>query len=732
MLRRLVEHTKEVTRFAPVKPAVMAGVRAAIATLFPVVVADALHIPDALWLSVGGFNTSFADRGGSYRTRALSMSAGLFAGALAAIAGGWVGQYPLLAIPVAFGWITACSYAGVFGAAANVVGNTSASAFVISMALPSSSFSEVLLRAGLLGLGGLWALVLSLVLWPIRPYRPARMAVSHCFQRVADYAGAVGQLSREGADAAAWQAVILGHHGRIREALEVAGSTLAATRRGRGEMGRGERLLVLLQMADALFRAMIALGDVMESLVQENRGTPGGEEVARTLAAFSATLQELARITETEGRPRTLPSLEWDAAAFKAILVRADTVGEPRPLEAGERAKCLHAARLLERLREVSGSAVRMATGLSGERVSSRSSPVVQRPSVLAPLRDNLSLDSVVLRHALRVGFTTTLAVGLSAHFIQSHGYWVTITVLTIMQPYTGTTFLKGLQRIAGTMVGGILAVAVASWFHEPQAILVLVFLTVAISIAVIPLNYGLYTVFLTLTFVLLAEVGTGDWGLARVRIINTLIGGALALACTWLLWERPERELFPKHLAAALRAHRDYVLLVFSSGLEGGRGVEEALSEAQRKMGLETLNAEASFQRLLSEPRRRTEPLEPLMTLLTYTRRLAASVVSIASSFQYLGVERSRERLEHFVSAAGRVLEDLAEAVGTGRTPASLDDFEEALGRSALPPEGTDSLLGIQLERVARHLTILHGAASRRGERAPFECPPTPDKASA
>ncbi|SEU35560.1 FUSC family protein [Stigmatella erecta] len=730
MLRRLWEHLKEVARFAPVRPAVMAGLRAAIATILPVVVAGAYHVPDALWLSVGGFNTSFADRGGSYRPRAFSMGAGMLAGALAAFLGGWIGQHPLVAIPAAFVWITACSYAGVFGAAANVVGNTTASVFVISLAMPSPDPSELLLRPAMVALGGLWAMVLSLVLWPIRPYRPARMAVSQCFRRVAGYAAALGELSRGGARAAAWQAVLLGHHGRIREALEVAGSTLAATRRGRGESGRGERLLVLLQMADALFRTMIALGDELEGLMPEGRGMPGREEVGRTLAAFAATLQDLARITETEGRTRPLPALEWGAEAFRAALMRADTLGEPRPLEAGERARCQHAARLLERLREVSDSAVRMAAGLSGERVPSRRSPVAQRPSLLGPLRENLSLDSVVLRHALRVGFTTALAVGLSTRFVPSHGYWVTITVLTIMQPYTGATFLKGVQRVAGTMVGGILAAAVAAWFHEPEVILVLVFLTAAISIAVIPLNYGLYTVFLTMTFVLLAEVGTGDWGLARVRILNTLIGGALALACNWLLWERSEHELFPKHMAAALRAHRDYFRLVFSSGFSGKWSGDEALSEAQRKMGLETLNAEASFQRLLSEPRRRTEPLEPLMTLLTYTRRFAASIVSIASSFQYLGMEGTRARLEPFVSAAERALEDLAGAVDTGRPPAPLVDFDALLGGSAPSPEAADSLLWIQLQRVVRHLSILHGAVSRRGTRAPLEC--APEQASA
>ncbi|MFY0579170.1 FUSC family protein [Cystobacter fuscus] len=302
---------------------------------------------------------------------------------------------------------------------------------------------------------------------------------------------------------------------------------------------------------------------------------------------------------------------------------------------------------------------------------------------MLGPVRDNLSLDSMVLRHALRVGLTTTVAVCVSLAFIPSHGHWVTITVLTIMQPYTGATFLKGLQRVGGTVVGGILAAAAASSIQQyPQALPPLLFVTVAISIAVIPLNYGLYTAFLTLTFVLLAEMGTGDWGLARVRILNTLIGGALALAGTWLLWERSEHQLLPEQISAALRANREHFLQVFANRREPSRDPQEGFSEARRKMGLATINAEASFQRLLSEPRRRTEPLEPLMTLLAYLRRFAASVVALSATPREVFPEGRRAHLDRFADTVGGVLEDLADAVVRGRPPSPLPELEKWLRR--------------------------------------------------
>ncbi|WNG19197.1 FUSC family protein [Cystobacter fuscus] len=720
MMRRLVEHAREAVRFAPVKPAVMAGIRAAIATIFPVVVATALGLPDGVWLSLGGFNVSFADKGGSYRARATSMASGLIVGALAAFLGAVAGEHPVLTIVMVLLWVTACSFAGVYGVAASVVGNTAASAFVVSLAFASSGLGEALERGGMLALGGLWAMFLSLVLWPIRPYRPSRLAVAQCFRDLAEYAGEVNRVFTGEEDGSLWQGLIQRHHARIRETLEVAGSTLAATRRGRGESQRGEQLLVLLQIADTMFGTVIALSDVMESLPRERRTEPAWRLVERSVAGFCASLQTLARGVETEGKVKPLPPLEWGLEPPES----------PRPAAGTEeRAKYLYALRLLAQLRDFMGAATRTETRLADPNALRQTEPLPWTQWMLGPVRDNLSLDSMVLRHALRVGLTTTVAVCVSLAFIPSHGHWVTITVLTIMQPYTGATFLKGLQRVGGTVVGGILAAAAASSIQQyPQALPPLLFITVATSIAVIPLNYGLYTAFLTLTFVLLAEMGTGDWGLARVRILNTLIGGALALAGTWLLWERSEHQLLPEQISAALRANREHFLQVFANRREPSRDPQEGFSEARRKMGLATLNAEASFQRLLSEPRRRTEPLEPLMTLLAYLRRFAASVVALSATPGEAFPERSRALLDRFADTVSGVLEDLADAVVRGRPPSPLPDLEGWLRQAPLAAEHAEagaeeeSLLRIQLERVTRRLIVLHGAVSRRGTRSPLE----------
>ncbi|HEX7242702.1 MAG TPA: FUSC family protein, partial [Longimicrobiaceae bacterium] len=232
-------------------------------------------------------------------------------------------------------------------------------------------------------------------------------------------------------------------------------------------------------------------------------------------------------------------------------------------------------------------------------------------------------------------------------------------------------------------------------------------FVLTVVSVSVLPINYGLYSVFLTPTFVLLAEVHAGDWHLAGVRIVNNLLGGALALAGTALLWPAPERDQLPAEVAAVLRADRDYLRQAVARLADGGAGVTEAVVAARRRLGVAILNAEAWLEQLAAHPAGRTDQLQAWMTLLAYARRLAASVAVLGT----LGARGAlgRGEVAAFGAEAERVLDDLADAVEARRAPAPLP-------RAALPP--ADPLLRAQLERVSAQLAVLHDAAARLGPR--------------
>jgi hypothetical protein len=169
---------------ASTRPAYAAGVRAAVATVGPLLLATLLGSASGTWLSLGGFNGALADRGGSYRDRAVAMSAVTAGTAAAMLLGSVAGAHGWSAVSVTFAIAFVASLARVWGAVGASIGGASLSTFVIALAYPTT-LGDALGRAGLAVVGGAWALVLALILWRLRPYRPARVAVAACYETLA-------------------------------------------------------------------------------------------------------------------------------------------------------------------------------------------------------------------------------------------------------------------------------------------------------------------------------------------------------------------------------------------------------------------------------------------------------------------------------------------------------------------------------------------------------------------
>ena len=114
-----------------------------------------------------------------------------------------------------------------------------------------------------------------------------------------------------------------------------------------------------------------------------------------------------------------------------------------------------HVVGLVDRLAQYMHVAVEIAQSSHDRQPRRRSQSTTvkmewNRPRVLEILRDNLTLNSAVFRHALRLGVTTAVAVTICSIFGLKQGYWVSLTVVVILKPYSGATFQRGLQRVLG------------------------------------------------------------------------------------------------------------------------------------------------------------------------------------------------------------------------------------------------------------------------------------------
>jgi len=256
-------NVRAATAVAPVRPAYAAGFRAALATVVPLLVAHVLHLAGGTWMSLAGFSGALVDKGGAYDARAAAIASLTVFGAIAVFMGPLASHNLATAVALTFAVALVCALGRAWGNTGASVGGSVLNMFVISLAYPTT-LTEAIGRAGYAMIGGLWAALVALVLWPIRPYRPARLAVADAFDKLADYVTqVVDTLATEHVNDDAFPAGSM----VVRGALENARTTLATIRRGRpGESGRGERLIVLRETADQMFGNLIALVETIEAI----------------------------------------------------------------------------------------------------------------------------------------------------------------------------------------------------------------------------------------------------------------------------------------------------------------------------------------------------------------------------------------------------------------------------------------------------------------------------------
>jgi uncharacterized membrane protein YccC len=699
-----LEHVKylvrEATRLQPGRPALRMGLRAALAVAAPMLVASQIGAVTT-WATLGGFGVVLVDKGGAYRTRAIAMMAATLGGALGALAGSLAtgASAALIAIAIGTGM---CAMAATWPGPAVAVGNTIAVQLIVATTLPHDPGKPWVPALGFLA-GGAWSMVLALLLWPVRVYRPARLAAAHCVREVAQHAADIAAHDDRAPEA--WRDALTRRHRPIRDALEGARAVLAATRRGRrGEIGRGERLLVIVEGADQIFGVLIGIEEVIDHLAGPARAALAGD-LRVGLSAAVARLGEIADRIIVEAPLPPLRPRPWNTAE-----IRARSGGLP----ALERAEVDHALSLMARIHEDVAAVGAVAESLASERepasIAPREPAAAEAEAWPEPwidtLRGSLALDSAVLRHATRVAIIALLSVFVTRALDMQRGYWATLTAVLLLQPYLPATITRGVQRVAGTVAGGLVATAIAALVHDPLGIALFAIALAGVSAAVLQLNYGLYALFLTPTFILLAEVHAGDTHLVEIRIANTLLGAGLAVAGALLLWPSRESTRTVDRLADALDGAAGYLHEVFAAVATDAPARSAAVIAARRTAGRAFNNADLSLDRMVAEGAPGAV-LEPHMTLATMARRLAATLSAFGTARHVSDPGESSAILVAIGGDAERCLRGAAEALRTG---VPLPPYQRHDGAAAALP----MLLAARVARIDLQLSIIADAAAR------------------
>ena len=591
--------------------------------------------------------------------------------------------------------------------------------FVCGVGTPSTHWREALGWALMLLAGGAWAALLSLFLWPLDAYRPARSAVSDCYAELASFLGSVADLaSREQQRAALWHRLAQHHQYRVRRAVERGWQAVASVRAERqAETVRGRQFVVLLEHADLLIARTVALAEHLEAEAGRgssaclDRGLTGLDELRSAELWVAALLMRRRGETLATARAKRL-EMEQLPRTLEGCLGTTDPTSRFLLAQVAEAASLLEAsveAAALLRLGKTPDFPLSQPAASTGHfaYVYERLGQLRQGWN-LDQLAANFTPGSLTLRHAARVALVCGLDVALILLLHIDHGYWLLLTSLIVLQPHVSGTLRRGLERIGGTVGGGILAALLAVALHSQLITAAVLFPLALLALAILPVSYAAFAFFLTPAFVLAWLPYSGDWQLALVRTLNTIAGALIAIAAMIFLFPAYERDRAPEFLRASLAADRRYLALLAEAWRSRSRS-SRLLANARRATGLAHNDTEESLERLLAENWPRRRPFAQFVTsFVTYLRRYAQSVTTLATldgewAWKQSGAVQNR------LGLLDRRLAWLEEQIGGSPEDASQPWPQPGIGemRPAIPAEGHPGER--QLERLERQAEILH-----------------------
>jgi len=411
---------------------------------------------------------------------------------------------------------------------------------------------------------------------------------------------------------------------QLAELLQTARDQVFAARRSRVALRQIEMLLRLIELRDLLLASRLDI-DLLgtDAAAIGWRGALGA-----ALERLGDELEQLAdAVTGHDSMPRA------DREAWRARL-DAELAAVETPQQDDNRLHLVNAlrTRLMHMFDEVDGM-IRVQDGAAPKLAEEW--PAEQLQPFLSPdgwpwdaLKAQLKLESSVMRHAVRSGLALSAAFALG-HLLPwaSHPHWLILSVAVVLRGNLEQTLSRRNDRIAGTVIGCLIVMAITRVPDPP--FLPLVFI-IAVGTAHAYVNRRYLVAATAATLMALIQqlmLLPGEPPPIAERLADTVVGALLAWAFCFVLpsWEHQTLARLAKQLRSVMAQHTGNVL-------RWAPTPEQALAARLSRQQLYTLlgGLAAAAQRTRVEPESVRLPDAAIEALLSHSYRYAALLSSI------------------------------------------------------------------------------------------------------
>jgi uncharacterized membrane protein (TIGR01666 family) len=571
----------------------------------------------------------------------------------------WV-FYPFLAL-----LIFLLSMISVYGQRATMVSFSALLAVSLAFAHLHTGW-EMLQYSGLILVGGLFYLLISLIFHYIRPHRYIELQIAECIKLTAKYLKLRGDLWTINADKKAiiekqlhLQVELNTIRQNIREVLISSHTTSGSSNQNR------KMLIVFISLTEILELALSTSFD-HDKLHQKFDDHPKVLLTYQSLAYnLAASLKQLSKSIQNKTKYISKHTLLSDLNALQlAITDYESDLGKNSASEGVFMLTTMlqYAEKQVEKIKIVE-RAFTLAINSLDFKGKDKDLEKFLTPQYypLSTLIQNLSFSSTIFRHSLRL--TITILIGfIIGNILPFHNvYWILLTILVIMRPGYGLTKQRSFHRIFGTILGGLIAFGVLSLVHNSIAISIFSILCMLLGFSFTQTNYKISATFVTMYIVFIYGILTPNiTDVIQYRILDTIVGATLAFLANHFLWPSWEFLNIPIYLEKSIKANQNYLKEISIFYNKKG-SVSTSYRLARKNAFIEIGNLMASFQRMVQEPKSKQKQLPQVYKLAILNHSLLSSSASLGT---YIQSHKTTSASEAFNVVVDTVIKNLDNAI--------------------------------------------------------------------
>lgn len=525
----------------------------------------------------------------------------------------------------------------IYGSRAASIGTASLLIMILRMShlLPTN---EALLVTLLVVAGGIWYIISALSFYIMVPNRPVQRALGQCISETAMYLHIKSDLYDLKSDFADAYKRLLAQQTVVNEKQNEVRELMFKTRAFLKESTYESRLLLVTFVATVdLFEQIMATWYDYEQLREKYKDIAVLEQVSLLVKDLAQELSEIGMAIHSQEnydkKNDLIPRLNELKSATETMLAG--------PLDFTLRKIIINLRNLGERIGRISNYFSSKKGDLKTNINKNDYRRFVSHQKIDGTLFiNNLNMHSSAFRHALRVMLTCIVGYVLAKMiFTGNHSYWILMTIIIIIKPSYSLTKEKNVDRLIGTIAGGVVGLLLLWFVKNEIAIFSLMVVCMLGTYTFVRLNYVVMVIFLTPYVLMLFHFLKMDIvDIAGERLIDTTIACMLSWLAMHFLFPSWESFTIRKSLLNVLIANRNYIRKLMTSLDKAGHSpIEYKL--VRKEVFVTTANLSAALHRMQSEPQSKQKHRAKIYELVVLNHVLSSN---IASLFETMGAERS------------------------------------------------------------------------------------------